>query len=60
VATGSNPGARFGEFNEPRLCASGWEDTEMELVHGRWAGLDVHKEEVVAAVRVWSEADSSR
>ena len=24
----------------------------MELVHGRCAGLDVHKEEVVAAVRV--------
>ena len=39
-------------MKEHRLYAGAGEEARMELLHRRCAGLDVHKEEVVAGVRV--------
>src|SRR5215470_10142035 len=55
VPRGANaPGARFVEFIDkvPTLAAQLWREGVMEVIHSRCAGLDVHKETVVACVRL--------
>jgi transposase len=50
------PGARFLEFlfTEPH-AADATQEEEMELLHRRCCGLDVHKETVVACLRLVSD-----
>jgi hypothetical protein len=51
------PGARFLEFllTEPRADDAPQKEEEMELLHRRCCGLDVHKETVVACLRLVSD-----
>src|SRR5246500_4175857 len=48
------PGARFGEFvnKVPTLAVRSRGEGLMEVIHRRCSGLDVHKETVVACVRL--------
>src|SRR5215510_7199105 len=48
------PGARFGEFVDkvPTLAARSRGEGLMEVIHRRCSGLDVHKQTVVACVRL--------
>src|SRR5215471_3569856 len=48
------PGARFGEFvnKVPTLATRSGGEGLMEVIHPRCGGLDVHKETVVACVRL--------
>src|SRR6516225_4233410 len=48
------PGARFGEFvnKVPTLAARSRGEGLMEVIHRRCSGLDVHKQTVVACVRL--------
>ena len=48
------PGARFREFfnKVPTLAARSRGEGLMEVIHQRCSGLDVHKETVVACVRL--------
>src|SRR6516162_4473601 len=48
------PGARFGEFvnKVPTLATRSRGEGLMEVIHRRCSGLDVHKETVVACVRL--------
>ena len=52
------PGARFLEFffTEPYADDATQEEEEMELLHRRCCGLDVHKETVVACLRLVSDS----
>jgi len=63
VPRGANaPGARFVEFIDkvPTLAAQLWREGVMEVIHSRCAGLDVHKETVVACVRLASDGKVTR
>jgi transposase len=56
------PGARLGEFTNkvPTLAARFGREKLMEVIHPRCAGLDVHKETVVACVRLAFDSKVTR
>jgi hypothetical protein len=56
------PGARFREFfnKVPTLTGRSGGEGLMEVIHRRCSGLDVHKETVVACVRLVSDGKITR
>src|SRR3979411_501049 len=57
------PGARFlGFFSDRRLCRrrERWRRISMDVLYERVAGLDVHKDTVVACVRIVADGKTKR